>query len=173
MNIRRATTHDAELLAQLSIRTFTETFGAMYPPEDLEFFLADSYSVDRQRAILADPDSAVWFLMDGDDAVGYVNVGPCGLPHVDVKPDDGEVKRLYIVQSHQGNGAGVELMQTAVDWLLREGPRVLWLGVWSENYGAQRFYQRFGFEPAGEYKFKVGGSRDHEFIYRRPAKLSR
>ena len=54
-------------------------------------------------------------------------------------------------------------------WLLRDGPRTLWVGVWSENFGAQRFYGRYGFAHAGEYEFPVGRVRDREFIFRRPA----
>ena len=54
-------------------------------------------------------------------------------------------------------------------WLLRDGPRTLWLSVWSENPGAQRFYARYGFAFAGEYAFIVGAQRDREFMYRRPA----
>ncbi len=63
--------------------------------------------------------------------------------------------------------AGAKLMQTAMDWLLRDGPRTLWVGVWSENFGAQRFYARYGFERVGEYLFPVGQTNDHEFIFRR------
>jgi ribosomal protein S18 acetylase RimI-like enzyme len=39
--------------------------------------------------------------------------------------------------------------------------------VWSENFGAQRFYARYGFEKAGEYLFPVGDTHDLEFILRR------
>ena len=39
--------------------------------------------------------------------------------------------------------------------------------MWSENYGAQRFYGRHGFEFAGEYAFIVGEQRDRESMYRR------
>ena len=45
--------------------------------------------------------------------------------------------------------------------------RDVWIGVWSENHGAQRLYARHGFEKVGEYEFKVGQTRDHEFILRR------
>jgi diamine N-acetyltransferase len=54
-------------------------------------------------------------------------------------------------------------------WLLAEGPRDIWIGVWSENYRAQRFYERHGFLKVGEYGFPVGGTLDHEFILRRRA----
>ena len=59
------------------------------------------------------------------------------------------------------------LLETALDWLERDGPRTLWIGVWSENFGAQRFYARHGFDQVGEYEFLVGKQRDREFIYRR------
>jgi RimJ/RimL family protein N-acetyltransferase len=64
---------------------------------------------------------------------------------------------------------GGTLFAAALDWLLREGPRTLWIGVWSENLGAQRFYARHGFAKAGEYEFPVGRVRDREFILRRVA----
>ena len=68
-----------------------------------------------------------------------------------MREGDGEIKRLYIlVRAHNG-GWGAKLMQTAMDWLLRDGPRTLWVGVWSENLGAQRFYQRYGFGKVGDY----------------------
>ena len=54
-----------------------------------------------------------------------------------------------------------------MEWLERDGPRTLWIGVWSENHGAQRFYTRHGFARVGEYQFPVGRVRDHEFILRR------
>ena len=52
-------------------------------------------------------------------------------------------------------------------WLERDGQRQLWIGVWSENHGAQRLYARHGFAQVGTYEFVVGQTRDHEFILRR------
>lgn len=167
--LRRATLDDAQALSTLAARTFTETFGHLYPPQDLADFLADAYAVEKQRTILAHPDYAVWLLEVGGEAVGHAAAGPCGLPHADVAPGDGELKRLYLVQGHQGGGNGTRMMRAAMDWLLRDGPRTLWVGAWSENLGAQRFYARFGFERVGQYIFPVGATRDLEFILRRPA----
>jgi ribosomal protein S18 acetylase RimI-like enzyme len=48
-----------------------------------------------------------------------------------------------------------------------QAPPDIWIGVWSENLGAQRFYARRGFEKVGEYGFPVGKTLDHEFILRR------
>ncbi len=165
--IRRATVEDASTLSTLAERTFTETFGHLYPPADLQDFLREAYAVERQRVILAHPDYAVWLLERDGVAIGHAAAGPCGLPHPQVGPGDGELKRLYLVRDEQGCGWGRHLLVTALDWLEREGPRTLWLGVWSENLGAQRFYARHGFRRAGEYLFPVGATNDLEFIMRR------
>jgi len=169
MRIRRATVDDAATLSSLAARTFTETFGHLYPPEDLQAFLQDAYPPDKQAIILAHPDYAVWLLEDADGvAVGHAAAGPCGLPHVDVQRGDGELKRLYVLASQQNGGWGGRMFDEAERWLLRDGPRTLWVGVWSENFGAQRFYARHGFGKVGTYEFPVGRVRDLEFILRRP-----
>lgn len=195
--IRRATPADAEALSHLSYTCFTQTFGHLYTPSDLDAFLDEAYSPTVLRAELEDPERATWLLFEdsvdeagatlsstdhpgtpepGDEAptssvpqapIGYVTACPAHLPHPDVAPGDGEVQRLYILQGHQGGGRGTALLRTALDWLEHDGPRTLWIGVWSENYGAQRFYARHGFEIVGDYSFMVGDHADHELITRR------
>lgn len=168
--IRRATGADAEAVSCIASKTFTETFGHLYPAEDLQAFLQDNFAVEKQALILSLDAYAIWLLEDAGEAVGHAAAGPCGLPHADVRPGEGELKRLYVLPGYQNGGWGGRLFDTALAWLERDGPRTLWISVWSENLGAQRFYARAGFELAGEYEFKVGRARDREFIFRRPAR---
>ncbi len=170
--IRRAVLDDADLMSRLATDTFVETFGHLYPPEDLAWFLLNSYSPAAQREALEEPRSAMYLLQDGATPVGYIYVGPCGLPHAEASEDHGEVKRLYLLRQAHDDGWGTRLLQVAMQWLLREGPRTLWVGVWSQNLGAQRFYARQGFDRDGEYKYPVGNTLDHEFILRRPVELA-
>lgn len=167
MTLRRATPDDAALLCALAERTFVETFGHLYPPQDLADYLAGAYPPDHQRRQLESDDYAAWLLEVQGEAVGFAFAGPCGLPHAEVRPGDGELKRLYVLRGHQGGGWGGKLFAQAERWLLEAGPRTLWIGVWSENLGAQRFYARHGFDRVGEYEFPVGRTRDREFILRR------
>lgn len=168
--IRRAGGADAETLAALGVRTFSETFAHLYDPEDLRVFLAEAYGLERTRADLADPRKASWLVEADGEPIGYALAGPCGLPHPDVTPACGELKRIYFLEGHQGGGLGKRLFGEVMAWLLAEGPRDIWIGVWSENHGAQRFYARHGFEKVGEYGFAVGNTVDREFILRRSAK---
>jgi ribosomal protein S18 acetylase RimI-like enzyme len=167
--IRRAGPADATTLAALGAQTFRETFAHLYPPEDLEVFLADAYGLERTRADLADPAKASWLVEADGRAIGYALAGPCGLPHDDVTPACGELKRIYFLKNHQGGGLGKALFAEIMAWLQSGGPRAVWIGVWSENFGAQRFYERQGFEKVGEYGFEVGKTVDREFILKRPA----
>ena len=164
--IRRASQSDAEALAAVGAATFTEAFGHYYPKSDLDAFLAEAHSVETARRYLADPACAAWLVEAGGQAVGHALAGPCDLPHPEVTPSCGELKRIYVLAAWRG-GVGSRLLNQALAWLERDGPRRLWIGVFSANHGAQRLYRRHGFEKVGEYHFQVGMSRDDEFILRR------
>lgn len=168
--IRRATPADAQALSEIARATFTETFGHLYPPEDLAQFLDDAYGLEQTRADLADPAKAAWLVEVGGKAVGHALAGPCELPHAEVTPRCGELKRLYLLKAYQGGGAGSRLLEETLDWLESNGAERLWVGVWSENHGAQRLYARRGFKKVGEYEFPVGRVRDREFILSRSAR---
>ena len=166
-DIRRATPEDAEALSALSARTFSQTFGHLYPPNELAQFLVESHGVERTRANLNDPNLAAWLAEAAGVAVGYALAGPCALPHPDVTAACGELKRLYVQKDWQSAGIGARLFKAAETWLEAQGPRSLWIGVWSQNFGAQRFYARHGYRKVGDYGFPVGSTVDHEFILRR------
>ncbi len=166
--IRRAVPADAAVLSELGARTFVETFGHLYHADDLRDFLVEAYSLDKTRSDLADPRRAAWLVEEGGEAIGYALAGPCDLPHDQVTPECGELKRIYFIKGRQGGGLGRRLFAEVIAWLQADGPRNVWIGVWSQNHGAQRFYAREGFGTVGEYGFKVGRTVDREFILKRP-----
>ena len=169
LSVRQATLADVDLVATLAIESFVAKFGHLYPPEDLLTFLRMAYGQDAMAQSIEKPGNTTWILYDGEQPAGHALTGFVGLPHADVKPGDGELKRLYVHPAETGKGMGRVFMDFILKDLLKEGPRTLWLGVYSENLGAQAFYARYGFEMAGEYEFPVGETRDREFIYRRTA----
>jgi len=165
--IRRAGAADAAALAAIGAATFEETFGHLYPPADLARFLKETYSLERAQAELADPAKAAWLVEADGRAVGFALAGPCALPHPEATPACGELKRLYLLKAWQNGGLGARLFAEILAWLQSRGPRTVWIGVWSENHGAQRFYARHGFAKAGEYGFEVGDTVDREYILKR------
>jgi ribosomal protein S18 acetylase RimI-like enzyme len=166
--LRSADPGDAPALAALGARTFTETFGHLYANADLQDFLDAARSTEVYARLLADPDVFVAVASDDrDELVGYVLAGGCKLPVPDLEPHAGEVRELYLLEGHQGRGLGTRMLTAALDWLAERDRSPLYVGVWSENYGAQRLYGRHGFEKVGEYEFPVGRQMDREFILKR------
>ena len=168
VELRRADINDASTLARLGAVTFTEAFGHLYPPEDLQHFLSTSHSEATWISTLSDTQTRVWVAeVAGSGMVGYVVVGRCKLPVQDVEPSAGEVQQLYVLAEFHNLKLGSRLMEAALGWLTSQSHAPLYVGVWSENYGAQRFYSRYGFQPFGEYGFRVGSTIDREFIFKR------
>lgn len=167
ITIRRLTEADAGALSALARDTFDETFGHLYKPEDLAMFQEESQSAGAYRQYLTDPHVAIWAgAIATGELVGFATAGPCKLPAPGLEKNAGEIRHLYLRGSVQREGLGTRLLVKALDWLKAEGFSPLYVGVWSENFGAQRLYARYGFEKIGEYDFPVGKHLDREFILR-------
>ncbi len=168
--VRRATEADVAGLARLAAAAFGAKFGPLYPPAVLEAYLAKTYSEAATAALVRDPAAAVWVVTHGTALSGYAVLGPCRLPHAEVTASCLELRRLYTAPEATGMGVGTRLMEAVVMPAMAAAAAQGgdgWIGVYSGNEGAQRFYARWGFERVGEYEFPVGPVRDREFILRR------
>jgi ribosomal protein S18 acetylase RimI-like enzyme len=164
--IRRAAIGDEETLSGLGVRTFVDTFGSLYRPQDLSVFLRTKHSVEYYRDFLNDPHTAVWLAERDGAAVGYSVAGPCDLPVPGLQEGAGELIRVYIVKEVQGFGLGQRLVEETLAWLsARFEP--LYLSVWSENSRAQSLYGKLGFKKIQDYFFMVGEQADAEWIMER------
>ena len=166
MTFRDARENDAADLADIGRDTFVEAFGAAYPPADLKLFLDDTYSIEKMKADLRDPEVEVRMAFSGRRVVAYCKIGPVKLP-VDVGPEPAlELHRVYVRQTGQGVGVGRILLTWAIERARRRGAKNLFLGVWQANHRAIAVYESRGFDKVGTYKFKVGDTLDDEFIMR-------
>jgi ribosomal protein S18 acetylase RimI-like enzyme len=166
--LRRATPNDAPALAELGAATFAETFGHLYPAEDLRAFLVRSHSVDAWTRTLADSQRAVWVAAPVDPTpIGFIAAGACKLPIENRELTAGEIQQLYVLARYHNLRLGSRLMDLGLEWLEAQGRTPVYIGVWSKNLDAQRFYARYGFSKVGEYGFPVGTTVDREFILKR------
>ncbi|WP_425407924.1 N-acetyltransferase family protein [Hyphococcus sp.] len=164
--IREASPNDAETLSRIGKSTFIETFGHLYKRDDLNAFLEKSHDRSVYEKLIADPQSQAWLVEQGGETIGYASVGPCDLPAPDMPENSGELQRLYLLEKAQGGGTGAKLLQLALDWLDERFDHV-YLSVYAENTGAQKLYQRCGFEKIADYFFMVGAHPDPEWIMKR------
>jgi ribosomal protein S18 acetylase RimI-like enzyme len=161
---RNATADDAPLLSRIGAETFIETFGHLYTPENLDFFLKN-HSVENWTKELTDPRYTIRLAEQDGEAVAFAKVGPPGLPF-EVTGPTAELKQFYVLQPWHGTGVAQALMQWVLDEARARGAEQLFLSVFVDNHRAQRFYARYGFEQVGTYAFMVGDHADEDLIMR-------
>ncbi len=166
LQIRLATDADAPALAGFGARTFLETFGHLYPPEDKQYFLGQRFSLERTLQDIRDPARVMTMVYRGDDLVAFLDCGPLTLPVESPESDALELYRLYLDETQKGTGLAHRLMDMALNWARERQASALYLGVWSQNERAKRLYAKYGFEIVGAYHFKVGTTLDDERIMR-------
>ena len=164
LSFRDAAPGDAAILADLGRRTFTETFGHLYRPEDLAAFL-ESHSEERWRAELSDPSFTVRLAEEDGVPAGYAKIGPPTLPF-EPKGISIELRQFYLLKPWHGTGASHALMGWAIEEAKRRGAEDLYLSVFVDNHRARRFYERYGFTFVGTYAFIVGTHEDEDHVMR-------
>jgi ribosomal protein S18 acetylase RimI-like enzyme len=155
--IRRATVADADALAEFGARTFYETFAADNTPEDMQLFLASTWSPDLQRAEILDKGLDTLLACDARHALaGFAQVRAAQPPAgIEVRKPV-ELKRFYVDTPWQGRGVARALMEAAEQAARARGAREFWLGVFERNERAQAFYRKCGFRKVGTQIFVVG-----------------
>ena len=159
---RDATAADAEAIAELGRRTFVETFGHLYSPDNLAIFLEGHYATSWE-AVLAS-GAAVRLAEAQGVPIAYARIDRPSLPFDPGDRPAAELRQLYVDSAWHGHGVAVALM----DWVLaearRRGAADLWLSVFTENHRARAFYRRYGFVEVMPYKFMVGTHADKDII---------
>ncbi|WP_379922544.1 GNAT family N-acetyltransferase [Erythrobacter sp. R86502] len=166
MIYRPATPADASALAKLGADTFVAAFGHLYRAADLEAFLAEVHDTQAVAAEIAGRE-CTHCLVEHDGAL----IAFCKLRYPSHYTAYSQARRplelaqLYALPGHTGAGIGARLM----DWTLGQakvgGHDAIVLSVYAENYGAQRFYQRYGFGKIADITFRVGEHLDPELLY--------
>jgi ribosomal protein S18 acetylase RimI-like enzyme len=168
MDLRPASLDDAAALAAFARDAFDTAFGHLYAPEDLATFFADYRSEAKYAAQIADPAVRVMLAEEAGAILAYalVAIGE----HFEERPQPQPEKPLFLSQHYcaggqTGRGLGTQLMQWVPDEARRHGADAIQLSVFSENFGAQKFYARCGFIHVADIDFWVGSHRDNEFLY--------
>ena len=167
ISIRRASHADAELLAHLGERTFSETFAHLNTPEDMDAYLSEAFTPARLAEELSDPASIFWLAEVGGEAAGYAKLHAGEAPPCVAGERPVELVRLYVLRKWLGLGVGQALMQACVDEARAQGRRAMWLGVWEHNERAQAFYRRWGFRRVGEHVFQLGSDAQSDWLMER------
>jgi ribosomal protein S18 acetylase RimI-like enzyme len=158
IHVRACRAGDEHALSLLGAATFLEAFAGELSGADILLHCATQHAPATYEAWLSNPRARMWLaeMEPGSAPVGYLVVAPAGLPLPDLRADDLEVKRIYLLHRVQGRGVGRQLMTEAIDYARQAGSQRLLLGVYGGNHLAIAFYERLGFTRVGTRRFRVG-----------------
>ncbi|OFA01346.1 protease synthase and sporulation negative regulatory protein PAI 1 [Janthinobacterium sp. HH107] len=156
--IRPCVKGDEQALALVGQATFLEAFAGILDGADVIAHCQRQHDAQLYRDWLALPAMRLWLAeaMPGGAPVGYLVLSPASLPVADPRPDDLEIKRIYLLHRFQGRRVGQRLMQAALSQARAGGAGRVLLGVYAENHDALAFYARCGFAQVGRRTFRVG-----------------
>jgi diamine N-acetyltransferase len=169
LTIRPAASTDAARLSMFAAETFRETFGRDNDAADLESYLGEAFTVDRQVAEINDPNGAVIVAEALDSAgverlAGYAYLVQGDAPAAITGAGPIELKRLYVGKAWQGLGVAHALMDAALTEARSRAAQTLWLGVWERNARAVAFYRKYGFQRVGEHLFQLGSDLQTDWL---------
>jgi [ribosomal protein S5]-alanine N-acetyltransferase len=144
ITVRDARPTDAERIADVARRSWTDTYRDIFEPAFIEEFLARNYDVadlatGAERAAGAD---------DREFLVAELDGVVIAFAHYAVGPDGPKLYRIYADPDHYGAGAGHALL-TELEGRLRGRVDAYVLDVHSRNARGRAFYDRHGFVIVG------------------------
>mgnify|MGYP002781128682 CR=1 FL=1 len=166
MILRPATIADAPALAQLGADSFVAAFGHLYSAADLAAFLGSVHAPEAVAAEIAGDECTHCLAEHESVLVAYCKLRhPSKFAHHTDASDPIELGQLYALPQHTGAGLGARLMGWALATARAGGHDAMLLSVYSDNHGAQRFYNRYGFGKIADITFAVGEQLDREYLY--------
>lgn len=168
VTLRGATASDIPAISKLAVDGFVVKFGHLYSAENLDRFLSESLSPEAVASDFADPAQLYCLAESGGQLAGFAKISlKCGFPQHARGTRTMELKQLYTDPTLTGQGIGALLMDWAMAELTVRGADEVQLSVYAENFGAHRFYERYGFAKQADITFRVGDHIDPEFLYAR------
>ncbi|HEY0679275.1 MAG TPA: GNAT family N-acetyltransferase [Chitinophagaceae bacterium] len=167
ITIRFATKEDAAMIAELSRRTFYDSFAAHNTREDMEKFMNEQFTVSSLMEEVGAPSNIFIVAENMEEVAGYARMRESPAPaELNGQPSI-EIARIYAVQNMIGKGVGNALMKKCIDIAYEMGKRVIWLGVWEKNDRAIQFYKKWGFEKFSEHNFVLGNDVQTDWLMKK------
>ena len=167
LTIRKATSADAQVLSDLALKIFIDTFGPRNTPEDLEIHRKKSYSREIQLSEINDP-SLIYLIAEVEgSAAGFAMIGQPRSESCSKFEKPIELFRFYVDKAWHGKGIAQPLMRECENIARALGGKTICLSVWLENPRAIRFYEKIGFRKEGTQPYILGNDVQTDWVMAR------
>lgn len=155
---------DAREISVVHVDTWRVAYRGIVPGDYLEDLSYDESGLLWQDLIEAG-DGCIFVAEDEDRVFGFASGSPRERFSRDLREYEGELKTVYVLPSHQGTGAGRQLVGAVARHFESRGVTSILLWVFAENRSARRFYESLGGVLVAEDGFELGGAWLSEVAY--------
>ena len=155
---------DLDQLTDIARDTFYQTFAKDNKPENINTYLDKAFSRATIEKELQNTGSEFYFALDNNELISYLKINRPG-SQTDLNESGSlELERIYVLEEFQNRGYGKQLMDKTIEIARDQNSDYLWLGVWDQNQGAIRFYERNGFVKFDEHPFYMGEDLQTDYL---------
>jgi ribosomal protein S18 acetylase RimI-like enzyme len=171
LKIRKCYKNQIEILQNISIETYHDTFRTFTDEETMEKYLDEAYNITKLSKELETEGSFFYFLYKGNEIIGYMKLNKRPFQS-DINDEKSlEIERIYIRKEHQGKGYGKNLINFSVRMAAKLKKKYIWLGVWERNNEAQKFYRKMEFKEFGKHPFRMGDEIQTDLLMKKGINL--
>jgi len=137
LTIRNASIADIELIRELNLQVWPQTYSHLQTPGQVNYMLDMMYSKDALEKQMADGHQFI-ILYDKHIPIGFASYG-------EIEEHIFKLHKLYILPAHHGGGKGRFVIDFIKNDILTKGAEALQLNVNRKNV-AKNFYEKIGFK---------------------------
>ncbi|MFZ2283724.1 MAG: GNAT family N-acetyltransferase [Lutibacter sp.] len=166
LKIRKANQADIKLLQNIGRQTFFEKFTENNSEENMLKYASEAYTFEQIASEVNNPNSQFYLATLNNQTVGYlkINFGDAQTELQD--PQALELERIYVLNEFQGKKIGQQLFEKTLEMANQAKVKYVWLGVWEENTGAIKFYEKNGFKAFSKHVFMLGDDPQTDIMMR-------
>lgn len=158
VSIRRATTADAQIIAEMGHRLVAAAHAGALPTMDMNRYLRQAFNLPQVKDEMRQPGSSFFLAEENRNVGGMVKISAGFPPVAGLGQRPVELSRLYLNPNWIGKGVGTALVQHVLSQAKNTGHDICWLMVWTGNHRAIKFYRRWQFAIADKINYPIGHS---------------
>lgn len=166
MVIRHATLEDASLIADISRRTFYDTYAEHNTKSNMEKFMNEQFTHENLQSEVTEPGNTFLLAFYDSELAGYARLRETET-EIFKNKNAIEIARIYATKNFIGKGIGKELIQKCIEVAKEKHSEIIWLCVWEKNERAIDFYIKCGFAKCGKQNFILGDDVQQDWLMKR------
>jgi diamine N-acetyltransferase len=165
--IREAQPKDMPELREVAISSYHDAFASFNSPENMDAYFSESYNLLTLNKELTEPDSKLFLACLDEKIVGFSRLRESTEVADMLGSNVVELQRIYVLTEVHGKSVGKLLIEASLHYAQQRKYDWIWLGVWEQNFKAQDFYNRWGFEKFSEHVFWMGDDAQTDWLLKK------